>query len=82
MLEGKALWVNAAVRGALTAEITEPDGRNVLPGWDRGSFELVAGDHTRAEIRWRGRDLSELAGKRVRVRFHLRDADLYSFWLE
>lgn len=82
VLEGKRLWVNAAVKGTLAVEITEADGRKVLPGWDRSSLEPVAGDHTRAEIRWRGRDLSELAGKRVRVRFHLRDADLYSLWLE
>ena len=82
VLEGSRLWVNAAVQGSLAVEITEPDGRTVLPGWDRGSVEPVTGDRTRAEIRWRGRDLSELAGKRVRVRFHLRDADLYSLWLE
>jgi hypothetical protein len=82
VLEGSRLWVNAAVQGSLAVEITEPDGRTVLPGWERGSMEPLSGDHTRAEIRWRGRDLSELAGKRVRVRFHLRDADLYSLWLE
>lgn len=82
VLEGSRLWVNAAAAGALAVEVTEADGRKVLPGWDRSACVALSGDQTRAEIRWRGRELSELAGKRVRLRFHLRDADLYSFWLE
>lgn len=81
LLEAKSLWVNTVAPGALAAEITAPDGRTVLPGWDRANCIGVNGDHTRAEIRWRGHDLAELAGQRVRIRFQLRDADLYSFWL-
>jgi hypothetical protein len=42
----------------------------------------VTGDQLRAEIRWPGRDLAELKGKPIRLRFHLRDADLYSFWFD
>ena len=35
-----------------------------------------------ASLRWRGRHLSGLKGQQVRIRFHLKDGDLYSFWLE
>lgn len=81
-LEGKHLFVNATARGAIRAEITSPDGRTPLPGWEAGKCVLVTGDQIRAELHWPGRDLAELAGQRVRIRFHLERADLYSFWLE
>ena len=43
---------------------------------------MIAGDQLRGELRWAGHNLSELAGKSVRIRFYLQEADLYSFWLE
>lgn len=81
VLEGESLWINAVAPGTVTAEITGPDGRTILDGWGQADCVAVSGDRTRAELRWRGRDLKELAGQRVRIRFHLRNADLYSFWL-
>ncbi|MBM3874574.1 MAG: hypothetical protein FJ382_12745 [Verrucomicrobia bacterium] len=82
LIEGASLWINAVAAGAVAAEVTEPDGRKILEGWDRASCVQVTGDHTRTELRWRGRNLAELAGKRVRLRFHLREADLFSFWVQ
>jgi len=82
VLEGARLFVNASAAGELRAEITTPDGRTVLPGWEAGRCRPVQGDRVRAELAWEGRTLAELSGQRVRVRFHLRDADLFSFWLE
>jgi hypothetical protein len=32
-------------------------------------------------VKWKGADLSALAGKPVRLRFHLKNAQLYSFWV-
>ncbi len=83
MLEGKRLYINAtAEAGQITAEITDPEGRTVLAGWERGQCVVVTGDQMRAELSWSGRELTELQGKSVRIRFHLKNADLYSFWLE
>lgn len=45
-------------------------------------LRAVTGDQVRAKLTWPGKDLAELSGQRVRVRFHLNNADLYSFWLE
>ena len=40
------------------------------------------GDGTRQAVRWRrARDLSALAGRTVRFRFHLRNGELYAFWV-
>jgi len=82
LVEGRRLFVNATAKGALRVEVTRPDGRAVLPGWSAGQCVPVTGDHRRAEVVWPDRDLAELKGQRVRLRFHLQDADLYSFWLE
>jgi hypothetical protein len=83
VLEGKHLYINAtAGAGQIRAEITERNGRVVVPGWGLEQCVPVEGDHVRVELRWPGRDLAELRGKNVRIRFHLKNADLYSFWLE
>ncbi|MBS0632000.1 MAG: hypothetical protein JSS11_08815 [Verrucomicrobia bacterium] len=81
-LQGGGLFVNATAAGELRAEITGPDGRTPLPGWEAAHCVAITGDHMRAELKWERKSLAELAGRRVRIRFRLRDADLYSFWLE
>ena len=82
LVEGRRLFVNVSASGALRAEITGPDGRTALPGWGAGQCVPVKGNHFRAEVVWPDRDLTELSGKRVRIRFYLQNTDLYSFWLE
>jgi hypothetical protein len=83
VLDGQHLYVNAtAGAGQIRVEITEGDGRAVVPGWGLEQGVPVVGDHVRGELRWPGHDLAELRGKIVRIRFHLKNADLYSFWLE
>ena len=82
-VEGAHLFVNAvATGGRIRAAITDREGRNILPGWGAEQSSVVTGDQLRGELRWAGQNFSELAGKKVRIRFYLKDADLYSFWLE
>jgi hypothetical protein len=81
-LNGRRLLVNAVAGGEVRAEITGPDGRTPLPGWEAAACAPVKGDQLRGELRWSGKDLSELAGQRVRLRFVLKNASLYSFWFE
>ncbi len=82
-VEAAHLFVNAtAAGGQIRAAITDREGRNVLPGWEAEHSSVVTGDQLRGELRWAGHTLAELAGKNVRIRFYLKDADLYSFWLE
>lgn len=79
---GKHLFVNlAAADGELTAEALDHDGQVIAP-FTRENCEPVRGDKTRVEIKWRGdADLAKLVGKPVRFRFHLRNGDLYAFWV-
>jgi len=81
-IEGAKLYINAHAIGRVRAEITDPQGRAALPGWGVEDCATVTGDVCRAELRWNGHSLKELGAQKVRIRFHLTDADLYSFWVE
>ncbi len=79
---GSHLFVNAHVKGGeLRAEVLDRGGRIIAP-FTRENCEPLREDSTIAEVRWEGvEDLSDLAGKEVRLRFHLRRGSLYAFWI-
>jgi len=76
------LFVNADVdQGELRAEVLDADGQVVAP-FTRENCIPVKDDSTLAQVRWQGADdLSPLAGKPVRLRFHLTRGSLYAFWV-
>ena len=82
VFKGRHLFVNAEVpSGTLSAEILDEQGKPIAP-FLRADCVAVAGDSTKQEIRWRGApDLGALAGKPVRLRFHLSRGALYAFWV-
>jgi hypothetical protein len=82
--EGGRLRVNAdASRGELRAAIVDARGREVMADWTRDTSRPVLGDQLAAEVAWEKHDgIKELRGQVVRFRFYLRNADLYSFWIE
>ncbi len=78
---GSDLVVNADVKrdGAMSVEVLDAAG-NVIEGFDRAACQVVSGDRLDHAIRWRDRtSLRDLAGREIRLRFQLRNADLYSF---
>jgi hypothetical protein len=79
---GSRLFVNAAARSGLSVEVCDEAGRAIAPFTQAGCIPF-AGDSTLAEIRWKDAgDLSVLAGKTLRFRFHLgAGAKLFSFWV-
>ncbi len=82
--EGGRIYVNTdAAQGGIEAEIIDGTGRSPRPGWGRGEFIPIVGNHLRAELCWKGHDgVKELAGKVIRIRFYVKNADLFSFWPE
>lgn len=77
---GRELEINysTSAAGWLRIEITDEAG-NPLPGYSLADSAEIAGDEIEGAARWRnGSDLSALAGKPVRLRIRLRDADLYA----
>jgi hypothetical protein len=79
---GKHLFVNIdCPKGILKVEILDEDNTVLVP-FTEGNCKPVMTDSTIHHVRWRGvRDLSSLAGKKVRFRFYLTDGHLYAFWV-
>jgi hypothetical protein len=72
------LNVSTSAAGGVRVEIEDPEG-NPLPGYRlQESVELI-GDSLARPVAWRrGTDVSHLAGKPLRLRFVMKDADIYS----
>ena len=80
VFKGKQLFMNYATStgGGIRVEIQDKDGRP-LKGYALGSCPPIYGDAIEEAVAWQsGSDLSKLAGKPIRLRFELKDADLYS----
>jgi len=79
---GRHLFVNVDAKdGELAAEILDDRGGVVEP-FTRANCRPVRGDATLAPVTWQGaKDLGAVAGKAVRLRFHLRGGSLYAFWV-
>lgn len=83
MLEGKSLHVNlSAHSGELRAEILDAIGKKALPGLSLRDCIPVKGDSIDAEMKWKNHNLPALTGRTVCIRFVLRKASLYAFWLK
>jgi hypothetical protein len=80
-LEGSRLLVNVdATKGKLLVEVLDAEGKTI-PGFSASEAKAYEGvDDLRLAPRWKaGHDLSALRGKVIRLKFHLRNAKLYSF---
>jgi len=79
--DGKRLEINFATSaaGSVRIEMQNPDGTPV-PGFTLDDCPALFGDSVDRTVTWQqGSDVSALAGKVMRLRFVLKDADLYSF---
>jgi hypothetical protein len=73
------LNVSTSAAGSVRIEIQSVDGQPI-PGFAMADCHEVYGDDLERTVGWKGNpDLGALAGKPVRLRFEVRDADLYSF---
>ena len=64
--------------GSLRVEITDKNGKP-FPGYSLEDAGEFIGDFIEREVAWKkGPDVKPLAGKALRLRFVLKDADLYS----
>jgi hypothetical protein len=79
---GTRLFVNVdSTAGEMRVELLDAAG-NAIPGFTAAECLPLRVDNTLAAVSWRGgADLSRIAGQTVRIRFQLRDAQLFSFWV-
>ncbi len=78
---GNALELNFATSAAGFAKVQLEDAAGrALPGYAFADSEECIGDSVARVIRWKkSSNVAPLAGQTVRIRFRLKDADLYSF---
>jgi len=77
---GRELEINysTSAAGALQVEIQDAGG-TPKPGFALGDCPEIIGDEVERVVSWKGgSDLGELAGQPVRLRFVMRDADLFA----
>ena len=77
---GRQLLINYATSaaGGIRVEIQDEAGR-ALPGFALSECQEIIGDEIERLVSWQcGSDVSALAGRNVRLRFVMRDADLHS----
>ncbi len=80
IFEGRELEINysTSAAGGIRVEIQDIDGRPA-PGFSLAESAKIIGDEISRTVVWqKGGDVSRVAGKPVRLRFVMNDADLYS----
>jgi hypothetical protein len=76
-VNGTKLLVNVnAAGGSLDIEVLDDNEKSLALS------QSVTGDRLRASVSWKSGDLARLQGRAIRLRFLLRNARLYSFWLD
>ena len=76
---GKHLFVN--VNGEVAAEVLDKNGQVIAP-FTQAHCRPVTGDTTCQMVQWKSNsDLSQVAGRPVRLRFYLKHGQLYAFWI-
>lgn len=81
IFEGSHFYVNADVKGSLRVELLDENG-NTIPGFSAGDCMAYSQNSVKTKIVWKGnKSLESLEGRKIKVRFHLEDGDLYAFWI-
>ena len=81
VFEGEQLKINfeTSIAGSVRIEIQDAQGKPI-PGFTLTECPELFGNSVDYPVKWKGEaKLSDLAGKPVRLRFVLKDADLYAF---
>jgi len=81
VFKGSSLVLNfsTSAAGSIRIEIQEPSGQPI-GGYSLAESPELFGDSLERTVRWRASsDVSQLAGRTLRLRFVMKDADLYSF---
>ena len=77
---GENLRLNAsAPAGVIAVGVLDRDGK-VIPGFEKDKCTFRKVDGTTLTLCWEGTGTEALAGKPIRLRFHLENAHIYAVW--
>lgn len=80
IFSGKKLTLNfsSSAAGSIRVELLDAEGKP-LPGYALADCDEVFGDSLERTVTWKGKpDIGQFAGQSVRLRFAMKDADLYA----
>lgn len=72
-----ALNCETEANGQIRVAVLDENG-TAIPGFDVSDCEPIKGDHVQATVTWKNGEVERLAGRPVRLRIELENADLYS----
>ena len=77
------LYVNAdASKGQIRAELVDVSGKVIEP-FSLTNCEPIISDSIRHPLQWQGfESMKSLGDREVRLRFYIRNAELYAFWTQ
>lgn len=81
IFDGGTLELNysTSAAGEILVELLDENG-NKLPGFSKEECQPIIGNEISRTVYWnKSNDLTKLAGKPIKMRIYLKDADIYSF---
>lgn len=80
IFRGDRLVVNlsTSAAGSLQVEVCDRENRPI-DGFTLSDCAPIYGDEIERTVQWNGRNVSDLTGRPIRLRFVLKDADLFAF---
>lgn len=80
VVDGDNLQVNYVTTdgGSLSVEVLDEMG-HVISGFSKNECVTLTGDDTAAEVKWKNAQFTTLAGKKIKLKFHLNNTELYAF---
>ena len=77
---GDKLHLNYVARegGSVLVEVLD-EGGSIIPGFSRDACAPLTGDQASASVTWKEAGFEQLEGLNVKLKFYLRDAEVYAF---
>lgn len=72
---------DVAAGGEIRVEVVDAGSLDPLPGRSANECQVLHGDQLARAVEWNGAGDPSPGETSVRLRFYLRNASLYSFWL-
>lgn len=71
---------STSARGSVRVELQDAATGRPIPGYSLDDCDVIYDDAIERIVSWHGRaELSKLAGRPIRIRYELKDADLYAY---